>query len=79
MKLRLENSDNSIVLDSNGGATIAANIPVQMLLGAIVNNKGVLSVVTQVSVSNGVATLVIEGGSLAYTLATGEVEYTAKS
>ena len=78
MKLRLENGNFAISLDSEGKATLPANIPVQQFVGAIVaDNAGALFTVTKVSVSEGVVTLVINGGSLAYTSATGAVVYTA--
>jgi hypothetical protein len=80
MKLRLENGNFAISLDAEGKATLPTNIPVQQFVGAIVvDNSGALFTVTKVSASNGVITLVINGGSVAYTAATGAVAYTAAS
>ena len=78
MKLRLENGNFAISLDAEGKATLPMNIPVQQFVGAVVaDNSGALFTVTKVSVSEGVVTMVINGGSLAYTAATGAVVYTA--
>lgn len=78
MKLRLETGNFDIVLDASGEAEIAKDLLPEQFIGAVVvNNSGDMFAVTKVSVSNGVYTLVIDGGTVAYTKATGAVAYTA--
>lgn len=80
MKLRLETGNFDIVLDENGAAEIAKNLLPEQFIGAVVvNANGDMLAVTKVSVAAGVVTMTVNGGTVAYTQATGEVEFTAAS
>lgn len=78
MKLRLETGNFDIVLDADGEAEIAKNLLPEQFIGAVVvNAAGDMLAVVKVSVAAGVVTMVVDGGTVAYTQATGGVKFTA--
>lgn len=75
MRLRTENGDFSIVIKNGAVASIRKNLLAYQLIGAIVENAGAVTIVTNVTPAANGQTYTLTAGdtTLTYTVATGAV------